>query len=109
MKDFFGKNDIEHLVMINNREIDFYIKSIDTYIQFDGIYWHGLDRNINEIKNSDKKRDEGRYKTYMKDREQDGWFKLSDLKLVRITDSEFINSMKNKNFDIIIKRIKRAE
>jgi hypothetical protein len=26
--------------------VDFYVKSINTYIQYDSEYWHGLDRSI---------------------------------------------------------------
>ena len=46
----FGEHDIER----NKRPdgtawpIDFYIKSIDIWLQVDGIYWHGLDGHLDQ-------------------------------------------------------------
>ena len=88
----YSEQDVERAVRINNRSIDFYIKSIDTYIQFDGIYWHALDKPLEEIKTNEPQR----YKWYLKDRAQDEWFAANKLKLVRITDKEFLN----ESFDI---------
>lgn len=69
--------------------IDFFIPEINTYVQFDGIYWHGLDRPIEKIKRSKTKRDESIYRKWLTDQEQDHWFAKSEKKLVRITDVEF--------------------
>lgn len=69
--------------------IDAYIPSIDTYVQFDGVYWHGLDRDISIIRESTKPRDKAIYNKWLNDREQDTWFRCHNLKLIRITDVEF--------------------
>lgn len=68
--------------------IDFYVKSIDTYIQFDGVYWHGLDRPIEEIAKHRTKRDVQIHKKWLTDREQDEHFKSRGLRLIRITDAK---------------------
>lgn len=82
-------------VFVNQRwPIDFYIKSIDTYVQLDGIYWHGLDRPIEEIMKFRTKRDVQIYKKWLTDREQDRWFNEHGLKLVRLTDSQFLKGIR---------------
>lgn len=78
-------DDVERQVMINNRSIDFFIPKLKLYVQFDGVYWHGLAGQIDES----TKRGQTIKKTYMLDREQDAWFAQSGLLLVRVTDEEF--------------------
>lgn len=74
--------------------IDFYVKSIDTWIQFDGVYWHGLDRPLEIITKHQTKRDVQIHKKWLTDREQDKWFEERGLKLIRITDRQFIQEQK---------------
>jgi hypothetical protein len=69
--------------------IDFYVKSIDTYIQFDGEYWHGLDRPLEEIQKFKTSRDRRIFEGWNRDREQDKWFREQGLKLNRITNKQF--------------------
>ncbi len=76
---------------VNGWPIDAYVPSIDTYVQFDGVYWHGLDRDIEIIKASIKPRDKAIYQKWLTDRKQCEWFKEHNLKLIRITDIEFKN------------------
>lgn len=85
----------------SGRPIDFYIESIDTYVQFDGVYWHGLDRPIELIEERKNSHDQEIADRWHKDREQDEWFKAKGLKLVRITDQVF----DEKEAEDIIKRI----
>lgn len=66
--------------------IDFKIN--DVYVQFDGIYWHGLDRPIQMIRESKNIRDLIICKRYDVDRYQDQWFIMHNLRLVRITDEQ---------------------
>lgn len=80
---------IEHPVVVNSWEIDFYVPSIDVYIQFDGVYWHGLDRSIEDVCKFRAPRDKVIYETYCRDRVQDEWFAANHLRLVRVTDQEF--------------------
>lgn len=86
----FGEADIERPKIVNGRwPIDFYIKSIDVYVQFDGVYWHGLDRPLEEIQEFKTPRDRVIYRKFLTDREQEKWFQERNLKLVRVTDREF--------------------
>ena len=100
----FDKDDIERQKLIDghNQPIDFYIKSIDIYIQFDGVYWHGLHKPINILREEAKtsKRTANLYKCYYKDKRQNKWFLKNNLKLVRVTDKEF-----EKNKDIILEKL----
>ena len=92
--NIFKKNDVERQKLINGWSIDFYIKSIDSYIQFDGVYWHGLNRPLEEIKKSLNPRDKTILGTIERDRKREEWFKENNLTLIRVTDIEFKN---NKN------------
>jgi len=71
--------------------IDIYIPDIDTYVQFDGMYWHGLDRSIEVIANSNSSRDKIIHGKWIEDRAQDDWFKSQGKRLIRILESEFKN------------------
>lgn len=66
--------------------IDFRIG--DTYVQFDGEYWHGLDRQLNAIKESKSQRDLTIVGRYYADRHQDVWFASRYMRLIRITDRQ---------------------
>lgn len=69
--------------------IDFFIPEIKTYVQFDGVYWHGLDRPIEIIRESNSKRDKTIYKKWSTDHEQDAWFEKTNRRLIRVTDIDF--------------------
>jgi hypothetical protein len=72
--------------------IDFYVPVVNTYIQVDGVYWHGLNRPIEMIKESTRPRDQAIYKKWLSDREQNEWFKEHNMRLLRFTDKE-VNEM----------------
>lgn len=78
----FGENDVIHHVQIKTFRIDFYIKSLDLYVEFDGVYWHGLDRPYDELTGTPKDK-------FDRDRRCDEYFATTGLKLCRITDKEF--------------------
>jgi len=82
-------DNVERQVVINKWPIDFYVKIIDAYVQFDGEYWHGLDRTLEEIMRFKTPRDRTILRKYQIDREQNNWFHDNDLRLVRITDKQF--------------------
>ncbi len=86
---YFGCDNVERQARVNNWSIDFYVKSIDTYIQFDGVHWHGLDRPIEEIKESNAAVDRVIASTNDRDIKQNAWFAANDMRLVRITDMQF--------------------
>jgi len=82
-------DDIERQAIVKNWPIDFYIKSLNLYIQFDGVYYHGLDRLIEVIKEFKTTMDEAIYKHHLNDQEQNKYFKENSLKLLRISDHKF--------------------
>lgn len=81
--------DVHRQVVINGWSIDFFIPQCDTFVQFDGVYWHGLDRNIDELMQFKSSRDRIILTTRQRDCEQVRWFCEECLKLVRVTDVEF--------------------
>lgn len=83
--------------------IDFYIKTIETFVQFDGVYWHGLDSPLEEIAKLNTKHDIEIYERYYRDIEQCKWFVEKGLKLVRVTDVEF----DELDFSVIVERIRK--
>lgn len=85
----FGQENVDFQVIVNGWSIDFYVKSIDTYVQFDGVYWHGLDRPVDDLRKSTYDRDKRIVESYDKDRKQDVWFSDRGLRLIRITDREY--------------------
>lgn len=85
----FGKSSVLEQVKLNNRwTIDFYIITINSYVQLDGVYWHGLDRPIDLIREFKSSKDKRILQTFYKDREQDQWAKTNGVMLYRITDEE---------------------
>ena len=84
----YGVENVERQVNINNWSIDFLVNK-NLYVQFDGVHWHGLDRDIDSIKNSCRPVDVVIAKTYQRDIEQNKWFAENNLTLIRITDKEF--------------------
>ena len=95
------ENVIKH-VLINGWSIDVYIVPVNTYVQIDGIYWHGLDRTIEFLQKSNKKIDKAILRKYYRDRQQDDFFSTSTAQLVRITDKE-INQHKD-NVDELLRK-----
>lgn len=90
----FGIDDVKRQVRPKNSNwsIDFYVQSIDTWIQIDGVYWHGLDRPIEMISQHNTLRDYNIEKNYYRDQRQNKWFAEHNMKLLRFTDCE-VNKM----------------
>lgn len=102
-RDFLREHfsEVKHQKWINGWPIDFYISSIDTYVQFDGVYWHGLDRPIEVIRSSTKVRDRAIVAKWETDRQQDVWFSEQSRRLIRVTDLEF----KREDRETLLKKI----
>ncbi len=64
-----------------NCNVDLYIPSIETYVEVDGRYWHGLDRPYNELSPEIKAK-------YNHDRLLDEHCKNANLRLIRLTEDE---------------------
>ncbi len=85
----YGNLFIERQARINNWSIDFYIRSKNIYIQFDGNYWHGINKSLAEIKSLPGPQFSGIYQTMLRDIEQNKWFKKNNKTLIRIKESDF--------------------
>lgn len=92
----YGKENIERQIIVNGWSIDFYIRPINIYVQLDGVYWHGLDRDINMIRSSTSEKDKNIARKYDIDLEQIRWFKENNLILIRITDEKCKDIFKNE-------------
>jgi len=79
--DRFGPEDVDHHIIVAGFRIDFYVKSINTYIQLDGAYWHGLQQPYDQLKGTPKAK-------YDRDRRCDAYFTEVGVRLVRIIDTE---------------------
>lgn len=90
---------IDFLVVIENKEI---------FIEFDGIYFHGLDRPIQIIEESLKIRDKYIAKRYWEDRWLDQMMNENNKVLVRVTDKEFKLAQRKNNYVSILDRINDA-
>ena len=82
--NYFGVEDVERWKNINCWSIDLYVKSIDVHIQYDGVYWHGHDRTLEEIKLFKSPIDKIIYETMLRDIKQNTWFAEQGLKLIRV-------------------------
>lgn len=93
----FDEGDIERQVALEHTPwlIDFYIKSLNVYVQFDGIFWHGLSMPYETLLEKSKTSllMKNVLNSYKRDKSQDKWFKNRDKTLVRITDVEFIDGI----------------
>ena len=87
--ELFGEEDIIRQKHLHRWPIDFYIKSQDCYLQLDGVYWHGLNRPLDEIKQFKYARDRTICAKYRSDREQERWCAEHEIRLVRVTDVQF--------------------
>lgn len=105
LKREFGTHDIDHQTCVGGWSIDFYIRSLDTFVQFDGVYWHGLDRPLELIRCGRSSKDASIYKKFLRDRKQDRWFEQNGLTLVRITDKEFGEWQQRRRTTKTIKRL----
>lgn len=85
----FGQENVERQAVINKWPIDFYVKTIDAYVQFDGEYWHGLDRPLENIAKFATPRDKTILRKFQIDREQDVWFQTHHKTFIRVTDKQF--------------------
>lgn len=84
--DLYGSFAVERHVDVNGWDIDFYVNTIDVYIQHDGSYYHGLDRPIEVIKEFRTETDKTIYRTFLRDLEQNKYFDEHNMTLVRVID-----------------------
>jgi len=85
--ELFGEDDVERQAWVKRWPIDFYVKSIDTYVQYDS-YWHGFKngvlRDINEVAEGKTNRDVQIHRKMLTDIAQREYFVKQGMRLVRI-------------------------
>jgi very-short-patch-repair endonuclease len=98
----FGLENIQRQVPMIRQWIDFYIKKLDIYIQVDGVYWHGLDRDIKIIKQQATSQDKKIYKQIFRDQKLNEHMKLTGMKLLRISDEQIKKMSSNDILELIL-------
>lgn len=109
LRQYFAEVEIQQHV--KRWPIDFYLPELDVYVQFDGVYWHGLNRDKSVIEEGAARgcaNDICILDRMKNDALQAVYFKHNDLTLVRVTDLEVKNAVKSKNIEVIIKVIRDA-
>lgn len=104
--DRYGYHDIEQQVPVKHglggRKtcwlVDFYVRSIDTYIEMDGVFWHGLDVAYGDLHPYARM-------VYDRDRVQDVWFVGNGKKLVRVTDQLLIQCQRSGDYASIMEKL----
>ncbi len=78
--------------------IDAYVRALDTFVQLDGEFWHGLDKPYEEL------HPKGRA-AFDADRTQDEWFRTHGHRLVRVTDKELTACHQSNDWSDIVARL----
>lgn len=94
----YSPSNVKRQVPVNGWFMDFYVKSIDAFVQFNGDYWHGLDRPIEKIRESDSYRDKEIVKTWDRDCKRKAFFQERNWKLIILTYDDV--DMKNKSVSL---------
>jgi len=95
--EIFG--DVQRHATVNRWDIDFYIPSIDTYINMNGIYWHGRGKTEEELLSSNSKQDKTILSTVKRDKLRESWFRAHKKRLVIVWEDE-IESTTIQSFQI---------
>jgi hypothetical protein len=97
--DLYGKENVLTQVRTTNRWVfDFQILNLNLYVQVDGVYWHGLNRPLNTIKQLKSTKDISILKNIDKDTKQNQWAIDNNEIIVRFTDKEIIEWQKKKSY-----------
>lgn len=83
LREVLGEEDVlHHPGHVNGFDMDVFVRSLDTYIQFDGVYYHGLDRPYEALTSMIRRK-------FDRDRLADARFEALGQRLVRITDKQW--------------------
>ena len=85
--------NVQRHVPINGWDIDFYIEDIDTYINMNGIYWHGRDISEEQLRESTSKQSKTILGTKIRDSLRQLWFDENNKKLVIIWEDELSSAI----------------
>ena len=93
--------DAQSQIPVSKWWIDFYIPYNNSYIQFNGDYWHGTHKSYDYLINSPHPRDRAIAVTKLRDLEKEKYFKENNLNLIIVHECEF----KNKEYQVILDKI----
>lgn len=82
--------DTQRHVRVHRWLIDFYIPSIDTYVNFNGVYWHGRYKTDEELSNSIWKQSKTILETKRRDRDRETWFIEQGKTLCVVWEDDFL-------------------
>ena len=102
----FGRNEIERQKKIHFWSIDFYVKSIDLYVEYNGSFWHGKKYNAEEIKrkiNNNSKIYKSILNRIISDKNKITYFANKNLDILFVEDLDF-----KKYFENIIENRKNC-
>lgn len=86
LKDSFV--EVYRHVEVNGWDIDFYIKDIDTYVNMNGVYWHGRDMTHKHLEESMTKQSKTILGTKLRDESREKWFLENKKRLVIVWEDE---------------------
>lgn len=96
----FGENDVKRQSWIARHSVDFYVVSLDTFIELDGVYYHGLmgEEHLNE--KIRRRRDN--------DRHLDEWISRNEKKLFRLTDLQWNEVQKTHSHSYLFDQLSES-
>ena len=85
--------DVEtsHSVRLNGWSIDMFVPSLNVYIQYDGDFWHGKGRSIEELELSDKLIDKEILRKQHVDASQNDWSAAKRIPILRLQTDDYKN------------------
>lgn len=98
VEERYGKDDVKRSKWVYGHPVDAYVESVDTIVELDGEYWHGLDRPMSVIEERKSPRDEVILVAYNRDRRYDETCRANGKKVVRVTDREFLEMEREDNY-----------
>ena len=84
---------VERQVRVNNWQIDFYVPAVDTFVQYDGVYWHGIEERA-------RVHEHVRQRMAI-DAEQNQWFRKNQKTLIRFNERECEELMKDEKLVLL--------
>lgn len=94
-------SEVQRHVSVNRWDIDFYIPEIDTFVNMNGIYWHGRGKTDEELMGSSSKQDKTILSTVKRDRLREVWFKERKKKLFIVWEDE-IENLTSESFNPVM-------
>jgi hypothetical protein len=105
LKDHFGENNVVRQLFVNGWDLDFYIPSLDGYVEENGVFYHGLNKSAEELLLSDKRLYKNIYGTYLRDKEKVAYFSSKNKPLAIITDQQINKLPPSEALQIILSQL----